>query len=262
MNHRPRKRFGQHFLTSRETINRIVTAIEPRSGETLVEIGPGEAAITAPLAASASKLHAIEFDRDLVARLRARFSDQPHVVIHEADALKFPYSSLGDGLRLVGNLPYNISTPLIFHLLAFSSSIADAHFMLQKEVVDRMCASPGTKDFGRLTIMLGCQMEVVPLFDVPPTAFTPPPKVMSSVVRMRPIPEPGYNVQDMDTLATVVRSAFSKRRKTLRNALQGIATAANFDAVGIDPGVRPEQVAIDDWVALANHIAVIQSCGK
>ncbi|MDA0995058.1 MAG: 16S rRNA (adenine(1518)-N(6)/adenine(1519)-N(6))-dimethyltransferase RsmA [Proteobacteria bacterium] len=261
MNHRPRKRFGQHFLTSAETIEQIVAAIAPREGETIVEIGPGQAAITDPLAALASEMHAIEFDRDLAASLKTRFAGNERVSIHEADALKFDFSSLGDKLRIVGNLPYNISTPLLFHLLNYKSCIADAHFMLQKEVVDRMCASPGGKSFGRLTVMLGCRMEVVPLFDVPPTAFSPPPKVMSSVVRMRPIPDPGFDVHDPGVLALIVRSAFSRRRKTLRNALQGVAEVADIAAADIDPASRPEQVPISGWVALANHIAANQSSG-
>ena len=259
MNHRPRKRFGQHFLTSPEVIEQIISAIAPREGETLVEIGPGQAAITGPLADLSSKLHAIEFDRDLAGGLKKRFADNDRVTIHQADALGFDYSSLGTDLRIVGNLPYNISTPLLFHLLDHKACIADAHFMLQKEVVDRMCAVPGSKSFGRLTVMLGCQMEMVPLFDVPPEAFSPPPKVMSSVVRMRPIPEPGIVVQDAEVLASIVRAAFSRRRKTLRNALQGVVEVADLEAVNIDPGFRPEQVSIVDWVALADHIAANQS---
>lgn len=253
MNHRPRKRFGQHFLTSSEIIDQIVAAVAPREGETIVEIGPGQAAITAPLAKLASELHAIEFDRDLAAALQIQYADNDHVIIHEADALKFDFSSLGTDLRIVGNLPYNISTPLLFHLLEYKSCIADAHFMLQKEVVDRMCASPGNKSYGRLTVMLGCQMEVVPLFDVPPSAFSPPPKVTSSIIRMRPIPAPGVEILDKDLLATIVRSAFSRRRKTLRNALQGVVEVSDMAAVGIDPGLRPEQLPIAAWLALANH---------
>lgn len=259
MSHRPRKRFGQHFLTAPDVIEQIVAAVSPREGETIVEIGPGQAAITAPLAQLASELHAIEFDRDLAASLRKQYADKPNVTIHEADALGFDFSSLGVNLRIVGNLPYNISTPLLFHLLEHKSCITDAHFMLQKEVVDRMCALPGSKSFGRLTIMLGCQMEVIPLFDVPPTAFSPPPKVMSAVVRMRPIPEPGIDVHDTNLLATIVKSAFSRRRKTLRNALQGVAEVSDMTEVGIDPGLRPEQIPIDAWVALANYIAANQS---
>lgn len=259
MNHRPRKRFGQHFLTSSEVIEQIVSAIAPREGETIVEIGPGQAAITDPLAALATELHAIEFDRDLAGRLIKRFSNNDKVTIHQADALDFDFSRLGDKLRVVGNLPYNISTPLLFHLLNFKTCIEDAHFMLQKEVVDRMCASPGSKSYGRLTVMLGCQMEMVPLFEVPPEAFSPPPRVTSSVIRMRPVAEPGIAIQDTDLLASIVRSAFSMRRKTLRNALQGVVEATDLAAVDIDAGIRPEQVPIPDWIALANHIAANQA---
>lgn len=255
MTARARKRFGQHFLNSTEIIEQIIAAIQPKIGETIVEIGPGQAAITDPLAASGANLHALEFDRDLVALLSKRFAQQAAVTIHAADALKFDFSSIGDNLRIVGNLPYNISTPLLFHLLAYRKQIVDAHFMLQKEVVDRLCAAPGNKSFGRLTIMLGCQMEVVPLFDVPPDAFSPPPKVMSAVIRMRPIPDPGYAVKDTDLLADIVRTAFSRRRKTLRNALQGKADTDDLDAVGILASDRPEQVSIAAWAKLANYLA-------
>ena len=261
MKHRPRKRFGQHFLSSPEVIEQIVAAIAPNENEIIVEIGPGQAAITGPLAELSTELHAIEFDRDLAGSLKKRFAGDDQVTIHQADALNFDFSQLGRKLRIVGNLPYNISTPLLFHLLDYKACIADAHFMLQKEVVDRMCASPGSKSFGRLTVMLGCQMEMVPLFDVPPDAFSPPPRVMSSVIRMRPIPNPGINIQDTELLASIVRSAFSRRRKTLRNALQGVAGIDALVAVDIDPGVRPEQVPIRDWVALANHIAANQTAG-
>lgn len=254
MNHRARKRFGQHFLTAPEVIEQIVSAIGPREGETIVEIGPGQAAITEPLAHLASRLHAIEFDRDLVDELRSRFAAQDNVTIHEGDALEFDYSTLGSDLRLVGNLPYNISTPLLFRLLEFDECIVDAHFMLQKEVVDRICAKPGNKNFGRLTIMLGCRMESVPLFDVPPEAFSPPPKVMSSVVRLRPMPQGNLDIRHEQTLEALVKLAFSRRRKTLRNALQGMATREEIDAIGLDPGLRPEQVSIEDWVALANTL--------
>jgi 16S rRNA (adenine1518-N6/adenine1519-N6)-dimethyltransferase len=253
--HQPRKRFGQHFLTEPEFIEKIVSAVAPAPGETIVEIGPGEAAITVPLSILASELHAIEFDRDLAASLRRQFVNQDNVTIHEADALTFDYSILGDGLRIVGNLPYNISTPLLFHLIGFSNRIVDAHFMLQKEVVDRMAAVPGTKNYGRLTIMLGCKMEVVPLFDVPPEAFSPPPKVMSTVVRMRPLPDGAVDVTDPALLEALVRLAFTKRRKTLRNALKGMAETTDMEAAGIDPGVRPEEIPLQKWIGLANHLA-------
>lgn len=255
MSHQARKRFGQHFLTSSDTIEQIVAAIAPLEGETIVEIGPGQGAITAPLAASATKLHAIEFDRDLIAKLKRQFQERENVSIHEADALQFDFSTLGDSIRVVGNLPYNISTPLLFHLLTFKDIVTDMHFMLQKEVVDRMSAAPGNKDYGRLTIMLGCQLEVVPLFDVPPDAFTPPPKVMSSVVRMRPLPNTQFDIQDPQTLEQVVKQAFSRRRKTLRNALQGHAGEADIESAGLDPGKRPEQIPVDGWISLANLLA-------
>jgi len=255
VSHQARKRFGQHFLTSSDTIEQIVSAIAPRDGETIVEIGPGQAALTAPLAVSATTLHAIEFDRDLIANLKRQFQDCQNVVIHEADALRFDFSSLGNELRVVGNLPYNISTPLLFHLLAFKKIVTDMHFMLQKEVADRISAVPGNKVYGRLTIMLGCQLEVVPIFDVPPDAFTPPPKVMSSVVRMRPLPDGHFDVQDANKLEKIVKQAFSMRRKTLRNALQGLAEAADIEAAGLEPGNRPEQIPVDGWIRLANRLA-------
>ncbi len=255
MNHRARKRFGQHFLTAPEIIEQIVSAIEPQSGDVIVEIGPGRAAITDPLSILSPALHAIEFDRDLVGQLERRFNSRDNVHIHEADALSFDYASLGDRIRLVGNLPYNISTPLLFHLVAFRDVIVDMHFMLQKEVVDRICATPGNKNFGRLTIMLGCRMEAVSLFDVPPGAFSPPPRVLSSVVRMRPLPAGTYDARDDERLEAIVKLAFSRRRKTLRNALNGMAEPQDLDAIGLDAGLRPEQVSINDWVALANHLS-------
>jgi 16S rRNA (adenine1518-N6/adenine1519-N6)-dimethyltransferase len=255
VSHQARKRFGQHFLTSSDIIEKIVSAIAPREGETIVEIGPGHAAITAPLADSATTLHAIEFDRDLIANLRKQFHGRSNVTIHEADALLFDFSTLGDELRIVGNLPYNISTPLLFHLLTFQSIVTDMHFMLQKEVVDRMSATPGSKDYGRLTIMLGCQLEIVPLFEVPPDAFTPPPRVMSSVVRMRPLAQDRFDIQDPQQLAQIVRQAFSRRRKTLRNALQGLASESDIEAAGLEPGKRPEQIPVDGWIGLANLLA-------
>ena len=253
MNHRARKRFGQHFLVDPEVIEKIVSAIAPRDGEIIVEIGPGQAAITEPLSVLASELHAVEFDRDLAARLRERYSARDNVTIHEADALDFDFASLGEHIRVVGNLPYNISTPLLFRLLDFRDRIVDAHFMLQKEVVDRLCAEPGNKSFGRLTVMLGCHVESVPLFDVPPDAFSPPPRVMSSVVRMRPVPPGRYDLRDPGALERLVKLAFSRRRKTLRNALQGMAEPATIEEIGLDPGWRPEQVPIEAWIALANR---------
>ena len=256
MTHTPRKRFGQHFLTAPETIEMIVSAIDPQPGETIVEIGPGQAAITEPLASLASDLHAIEFDRDLARALRSRFASYDNVTIHEADILSFDLSSIGSRLRIAGNLPYNISTPLLFHLLEFRELLVDMHFMLQKEVVDRICAEPGSKDFGRLTIMLGCRLEAVPLFDVAPEAFAPPPRVVSSVLRMRPLADDRFEIADIGALDGLVKLAFSRRRKTLRNALRGMAGEADLAALDLDPALRPEQVAVEDWIALANRLAL------
>lgn len=256
---RPRKRFGQHFLISPDVIDRIVQAILPQAGETIVEIGPGRAAITDPLAELATELHAIELDRDLAAALRTRFWSTPTVTIHEADALRFDFATLGNELRIVGNLPYNISTPLLFHLLAFSEHIVDAHFMLQKEVVQRLCAVPGNKDYGRLTVMLGCRMEVIPLFDVLPDAFSPPPGVVSAVARLRPRMDAALADIDAGLLADIVRLAFSKRRKTLRNALRGHVDTDVLAAAGLDPACRPEQVPVNGWLAIAARVTAINA---
>ncbi|HET6629695.1 MAG TPA: 16S rRNA (adenine(1518)-N(6)/adenine(1519)-N(6))-dimethyltransferase RsmA [Woeseiaceae bacterium] len=255
---RARKRFGQHFLTSPDVIHRIVGAIAPRAGDTLVEIGPGRGAITEPLAKSGATLHAVELDRDLARRLEERFAGAANVSIVQADALRFDFASLGAKLRVVGNLPYNISTPLLFHMLEFSDAIEDLHFMLQKEVVERMAASPGTKDYGRLTIMLGCRMTVEPLFDVPADAFTPPPKVTSAVIRLRPRPAAEIAIENVAVLSKLVAQAFSQRRKTLRNALRAVAAPEALEAVGIDPGSRAETVPVATWVALANQLAAVR----
>jgi 16S rRNA (adenine1518-N6/adenine1519-N6)-dimethyltransferase len=254
--HQARKRFGQHFLIDPSIINQIVAAIAPRKADTLVEIGPGQGAITIPLSRYPATLHTIEFDRDLVPLLRKRFENDEHVSVHEADALQFDYSTLGSRLRIVGNLPYNISTPLIFRLIEFREHIFDLHFMMQKEVVARMAASPGNKSYGRLTVMLGCFMEVEPLFDVPPTAFSPPPKVTSAVVRMRPKPPGTLLVDDPKALSTLVAQAFSQRRKTLRNALKGKVTEEQLSTVGIDSGCRAEEIPVDTWVRLSNLLSV------
>ena len=253
--HRPRKRFGQHFLTDPTIIDDIVTAIRPRPEDVVVEIGPGRGAITEPLAKLAGTFHAIELDRDLIGRLQQKFEGRETVTIHEADALQFDFSTLGENLRIVGNLPYNISTPLLFHLIGFRNVICDLHFMLQREVVDRMSASPGNRTYGRLTIMIGCYLEVMPLFEVSPSAFDPPPKVSSSVVRLRPLPSDTYSISDSATLSKIVAQAFSQRRKTLRNALKGCATEEELITAGMDPQLRPEQATIASYVALANHIA-------
>ena len=253
--HRARKRFGQHFLSDWGVIDAIVRAISPSEDDVIVEIGPGQGAITEPLAERAGHLHVIELDRDLVARLRERYGVRDNVTVHAADALQFDFASLGDDLRIVGNLPYNISTPLLFHLLKFRDAIIDMHFMLQKEVVDRMAAQPGTKAYGRLGIMLGCYLSVEALFDVRPEAFSPPPAVMSAVVRLDPLPPGTFDIADEQGLSTLVATAFMQRRKTLRNALRSQADSHDFDATGIDPGLRPEQLTVADYVRLSNHLA-------
>jgi 16S rRNA (adenine1518-N6/adenine1519-N6)-dimethyltransferase len=252
--HRPRKRFGQHFLTDPGVIDAIVAAISPHNDDVVVEIGPGQGAITRPLAKRAGTLHAIELDRDLAARLRKEYHDSTNVTLHEADALKFDFAALGDSLRIVGNLPYNISTPLLFHLLDYRRQIIDMHFMLQKEVVDRMAAPPGSKTYGRLSIMLGCRFQIDALFDVDRQAFEPPPDVTSAIVRLAPLPADTYVINDEQVFAKLVAQAFSQRRKTIRNSLRTMLDESVLKSVGIDPGLRPEAIAIADYVQLANTL--------
>tara|TARA_B110000459_G_C16569791_1_gene475776 strand:- start:657 stop:1439 length:783 start_codon:yes stop_codon:yes gene_type:complete len=253
--HRSRKRFGQHFLTDPGVVDAILRSIHATKDDVVVEIGPGRGAITTALAADAGHLHAIELDRDLVGRLKCQYRDNPAVSIHEADALSFDYSTLGDRLRIVGNLPYNISTPLLFHLLKFRDRIIDMHFMLQKEVVDRMAAGPGSKAYGRLGIMLGCHLSIESLFNVDRSAFDPPPEITSAVVQLDPLPPGTFDIQDDVLLSKIVTSAFMKRRKTIRNSLKDIAEIADLEAVDIDSGLRPEQISILKYVELSNHLA-------
>ncbi len=258
--HVARKRFGQNFLVDRAVIAAIVKAIAPRADDTMVEIGPGLAALTEPLVAareagavSRRPLHVVELDRDLAARLAKRFGPD-RVTIHEADALSFDFASLAGPdakLRVVGNLPYNISTPLLFHLVDSAAHIVDQHFMLQKEVVARMVAAPGTSAFGRLSVMLQVRYDMESLFDVSPDAFDPPPKVTSAIVRMTPLPAASLATVDMARLSRLVTAAFGQRRKMLRNALAEHAAA--MEAVGIAPTARAEEVAPETWVALANQ---------
>lgn len=252
--HRARKRFGQHFLTDPGVIDAIVCHICPAAQDVIVEIGPGQGAITDLLARQAGHVHAIELDRDLARELRAHYADNDAVTIHEADALTFDFASLGQQLRIVGNLPYNISTPLLFHLMNFRDRILDMHFMLQKEVVDRMAAGPGSKAYGRLGIMLGCHLHIESLFDVDRQAFEPPPAVTSAVVRLDPLPPGTYSIEDEAGLSTLVATAFMQRRKTVRNSLKTLADSSDLQAAGIDGGLRPEQISIAQYVALANHL--------
>jgi len=253
--HRARKRFGQHFLTDPGVIDAIVRHIHPARQDVIVEIGPGQGAITDILARQAGHLHAVELDRDLAETLRLRYAGNDAVTIHEADALTFDFASLGEQLRIVGNLPYNISTPLLFHLMNFRERILDMHFMLQKEVVERMAAGPGSKAYGRLGIMLGCHLHIESLFDVDRTAFDPPPAVTSAVVRLDPLPPGTFVIDNEAGLSTLVATAFMQRRKTLRNSLRTLADASDFQVVGIDASLRPEQISIAGYVDLANHLA-------
>jgi 16S rRNA (adenine1518-N6/adenine1519-N6)-dimethyltransferase len=252
--HRARKRFGQHFLIDPGVIAAIIEAIRPCSDDTVVEIGPGQGALTQSLARMAGKLHAIELDRDLAARMRRDFADNNNVEVHEADALAFDFGSLGQSLRVVGNLPYNISTPLMFHLLQYREQIIDMHFMLQKEVVDRMAAEPGSKTYGRLSIMLGCHFDVEALFDVDRNAFDPPPDVTSAVARLVPLPAGTYEIDNEERFAKLVVQAFSQRRKTIRNSLRNVVDEETFEFVGIDAGLRPEAISIADYVRLSNTL--------
>ena len=253
--HRPRKRFGQHFLKDPGIIEAIAQAIDPQPGDTVVEIGPGHGAITESLARRAGQLHCVELDRDLAAALRRRFGQRDNVTIHEADALKFDFCALGDSLRIVGNLPYNISTPLLFHLIDCRECITDMHFMLQKEVVDRMTAGPGSKTYGRLGIMLGCHLSVDALFEVGPQCFDPPPAVMSAVARLLPLGNSRPDIDDEKLLGRLVATAFSQRRKTLRNALKTMLDETELRSLGIDPGKRPESIPVSAYVALANYVS-------
>lgn len=255
MKHIPRKRFGQNFLTDQMVLHDIIGAIDPRKDEVMVEIGPGLAAMTSLLLESLDKLHVVELDRDLVARLKKKF-DPVRLVIHEGDALQFDFASIpvpeGQKLRVVGNLPYNISSPLLFHLAEIAPRVRDQHFMLQKEVVERMVAEPGSKTYGRLSVMLQWRYYMELIFVVPPTAFDPPPQVDSAIVRMIPLAEP--LPCDVAKLEQVVTKAFTQRRKVIRNCLAGMFTENELVDAGIDPQARPEAVPMEQFVALANRL--------
>jgi 16S rRNA (adenine1518-N6/adenine1519-N6)-dimethyltransferase len=253
--HRARKRFGQNFLSDPNIIRKIIDAIRPVAGETMVEIGPGLGAMTDPLVDRLGHLHVVEIDRDLIARLRERYPAE-RLTIHEGDALRFDFSSLGSPLRVVGNLPYNISTPLLFHLADFAARLRDMTFMLQKEVVMRMVAEPGGDDYGRLSVMLQYRFAMARLFDVPPGAFRPAPKVTSSIVRMVPLPPERLDAIDELLLGRVVAAAFGQRRKTLRNTLREFLADDEFAALGLDPGLRGERLTVAEFVAISNHVAM------
>jgi len=251
--HVARKRFGQNFLVAPDIIAGIIAAIAPFPGDNLVEIGPGLGALTGPLLEKLGRLQVVEIDRDLIATLRRNFPPE-RLTIHEGDALRFDFAGLGAGLRVVGNLPYNISTPLLFHLAQYALQVRDMHFMLQKEVVDRMVASPGGGEYGRLSVMLQYRFEMERLFPVPALAFDPAPKVDSAIVRMIPRPTESLLAQDEDLFARVVLAAFGQRRKMLRNTLGKLIGAADLAALDIAPTARAEELATAEFVKIANFI--------
>ncbi len=254
----PRKRFGQHFLHDPQVVRRIVAAFAPRPDEAIVEIGPGLGALTRTLLPLVRQLHVIELDRDLVGLLQTEFVREPRLIIHGADALKFDFSKLRTAdtkLRIIGNLPYNISTPLLFHLLEQAALIEDMLFMLQNEVVDRLSAGPGGKSYGRLSVMVQAQCEAIKLFTVGAGAFQPAPKVASAVVCLRPHSTPPVDIADRKVFAEVVRAAFAHRRKTLRNNLKDLLPVGIMPAIGIDPGRRAETLSLAEFASLANAYA-------
>jgi 16S rRNA (adenine1518-N6/adenine1519-N6)-dimethyltransferase len=251
MRHLARKRFGQHFLEDRGVVRAIIDAMAPRREDAVVEIGPGLGALTAPLLERIDRLHVVEIDRDLCARLRARFAPE-RLAVHEGDALEFDFATLPAPLRVVGNLPYNISTPLLFHLSGVAQRCMDLHLMLQKEVVDRLAAAPGSKDYGRLSVMLQYRYRVDRLIDVPASAFRPQPKVASAVVRLVPRPAAQLAARDAGTFARVVKAAFATRRKIVKNSLSGLLSAAEIEALGIDPSSRAEDLPVPAFIAIAN----------
>jgi len=257
LGHKARKRFGQNFLNDPYVIDGIVSAINPRPGENLIEIGPGLGAITEPVGREVDKFTVIELDRDLAERLRNHPDLSSKLTIYEADAMKFDFTQLikpDNKLRIFGNLPYNISTPLMFHLFKFHKDIHDMHFMLQKEVVNRLAAGPGSKTYGRLTVMAQYYCKVVPVLEVPPTAFIPPPKVDSAVIRLVPyekIPHPATNLKWLDR---VCRDGFNQRRKTVRNCYKSLMDTETLEHLGVNPSMRPENLTLEQFVNMANWL--------
>lgn len=251
--HRARKRFGQNFLHDQNIIQRIITAINPQRNQTIIEIGPGKGALTDPLLEHLDILHVIEVDRDLAHALAKKYEAEQNIVIHCLDALTYDFKELGNQhLRIIGNLPYNISTPLIFHLLENSQVIDNMVVMLQEEVIDRMCASPGSKDYGRLSVMVQANCHTEKLFTVGPGSFSPPPKVMSAIIKLQPYDKVLNKISDYPCFEKIVKQAFSQRRKTLRNCLKGMLDEHQIVNLGIAPGVRAETLSIDNFVQLAN----------
>ncbi|MFC3122199.1 16S rRNA (adenine(1518)-N(6)/adenine(1519)-N(6))-dimethyltransferase RsmA [Agaribacter flavus] len=261
LGHTARKRFGQNFLHDEYIIDQIVSSINPREGEFLIEIGPGLGALTEPVAESISELTVIELDRDLAQRLRQHPFIQDKLTIIEADALSVDFSALAKPnqlMRVFGNLPYNISTPLMFHLFEHCEHIADMHFMLQYEVVKRLCAGPGDKLYGRLSVMAQYYCETVPVLMVPPTAFKPPPKVESAIIRLIPHKNPPAKVSCINTLQRVVSAAFNQRRKTLRNSLKELIDDNSMLEIGVQPDARAQELSLGEFCSLANKISKVE----
>lgn len=254
MKHIAKKRFGQNFLTDQGIITSLIEAISPEADDLMVEIGPGLGALTKPLLQRLNLLHVVEVDRDIIAWMQKEYTNN-NISIHDADALKFDFASLGEKLRVTGNLPYNISTPILFHLLDNISHITDMHFMLQKEVVERMVAAPSTPAYGRLSVMLQYRLQMEYLFTVPPDAFVPAPKVESAFVRCVPYAALPFTANDEVLFAKIVLAAFGQRRKTLRNTLKGMLDDDGFAAVNINSQLRAENLSVEDFVAIANYLS-------
>jgi 16S rRNA (adenine1518-N6/adenine1519-N6)-dimethyltransferase len=255
--HKARKRFGQNFLHDHGVIRHIVASIAPKKGQRLVEIGPGKGALTEGIISITERMDVVELDRDLIPILKVNLFRFPELTVHEADAMKFDFTSLRteeQAIRVVGNLPYNISTPLIFHLLSQVSAIQDMHFMLQKEVVDRLAARPGDSLYGRLSVMAQYYCSVESLFIVGPESFDPAPKVDSAIVRMTPHKTLPHPVDDIKKLEDMVRTGFQQRRKTLRNNYKGVLDNDDFAALNIDPTLRPERLDVEEFVRITNYV--------
>jgi 16S rRNA (adenine1518-N6/adenine1519-N6)-dimethyltransferase len=252
--HSPRKRFGQNFLVDHHYIDRIIAAVDPAPDDNVVEIGPGLGALTRPLLERVKRLTVIEIDRDLAARCSAEFSPD-RLCMHNVDALSFDFATLGEELRVIGNLPYNVSSPMLFHLAQYEANLRDMTVMLQREVVQRMAAAPATPDYGRLSVMLQTRFRIERLFIVPPGAFRPTPLVDSAIARLTPLERARPKIVDEALFARVVAAAFGQRRKTLKNALKLLATGEELEREGIAPGARGETLAVSDFVRLANALA-------
>jgi 16S rRNA (adenine1518-N6/adenine1519-N6)-dimethyltransferase len=253
MSHKAKKHFGQNFLVDQQIIADIVSAIRPEADDNMVEIGPGLGALTRPLLKRLNHLHVVEIDRDIIARLKTDYP-QDKIIIHAGDALEFDFATLPVPLRIVGNLPYNISSPLLFHFAGYAERITDMHFMLQNEVVERMVADHSTPEYGRLSVMLQYRFHMEKLLDVPPESFRPAPKVDSAIVRMVPLAASEIRVRNEKLYAAVVSAAFGQRRKTLRNTLRGYLDEADFERLGINPQLRAENLAVADFIKVANYL--------